>query len=240
MKISIIIPALNESKKIERDIETAAEFIERNDFQGEIIIVDDGSSDSTADVAKSVDVPGKISLHVIRYVPHRGKGYAVRTGMKSALGEYILYADSGLCIPYDHALKGLRILESGDFDSAHGSRKLPDSTLIQQQPLIRRLISKIFRWIFIHWLYIPSELTDTQCGFKVYKGDAARNIYAQCSTDGFLFEIEIILRSLKQGYRIKEFPVEWTSDPDSRLSAAKNSFGVIWELIAIKRLLSDL
>jgi dolichyl-phosphate beta-glucosyltransferase len=240
MNISIIIPAFNESKKIERDIIAAAECIEKNDFQGEIIIVDDGSSDSTADVVQSVEVSAKISLHIIRYVPHRGKGYAVRTGMKSAQGEYILYADSGLCIPYDNVLTGLQILKSGDFDCAHASRKLPESTIVKQQPLNRRLISRIFRWIFTHWLHIPAELTDTQCGFKVYKGDTARNVYAQCSTDGFLFEIEIILRSLKQGYRIKEFPVEWTADPDSRLSAAKNSFGVFRELIAIKRLLSNL
>jgi len=240
MNISIIVPAFNESKKIGRDIKAAEEFIVRNNFQGEIFVVDDGSKDDTAEAAKTVEISPHISLRVIRYEPHRGKGYAVRTGMKSAKGDYILFADSGLCVPYDYVLTGLKILKSGDFDIAHGSRKLEDSKIIRQQPWLRRLISKVFRWIFIHWLHVPSELTDTQCGFKVYKGDAARKLYEQCVTDGFLFEIEIIVRAQKQGYRIKEFPVEWTVDLDSRLSLTRNSFGFIRELIAVKRLLSNM
>jgi len=240
MNISIIIPAFNESKKIGRDIKSAEDFIKKNNFHGEILVVDDGSKDDTAGAAKAVEISPQIPLRVIRYEPHRGKGYAVRTGMKSAKGDYIVFADSGLCVPYNYVLTGLKILESEDFDIAHGSRKLKESKIIRRQPLVRRIIPKVFRWIFIHWLNVPSELTDTQCGFKVYKGDVARKLYEQCVTDGFLLDIEIILRAQKQGYRIKEFPVEWTADPDSRLSVIKNSFGVLRELIKIKRSLSKL
>ncbi|MFC1724580.1 glycosyltransferase [candidate division KSB1 bacterium] len=240
MFISIILPALNESKKIREDIEAAAEFIEKNDFQGEIIVVDDGSSDDTADAARTAEIPKDISLQIIRYKTHRGKGYAVRAGVISAKGEYVMFADSGLCVPYDYVLTAIKILQDENYDIAHGSRKLKDSKIVRQQPLIRRIIAKIFRWIFIHWLNVPRELTDTQCGFKVYKGDIVRKLYTQCVTDGFLFDIEIILRAQKQNIRIIEFPIEWKIDPDSRLSVKRNSFDVLRELIALKRLLSKL
>jgi hypothetical protein len=85
---------------------------------------------------------------------------------------------------------------------------------------------------------IPSEFTDTQCGFKIYKGDVARKLYSQCVTDGFMFDVEIIMRAQKQGYRIKEFPVEWTCDRDSRLSPRRSLWKVISELISIKRALT--
>ena len=240
MIISIIIPTFNESTKIERDIISAAEFFEKNSFQGEIIIVDDGSTDNTSEAAENVKVPSDVSFRVIRYEKHRGKGYAVRTGIKSAKGDYILFADSGLCVPFDYILDGLGILKSGDFEIAHGSRKLKESIILKKQSLVRRIIAKMFRWIFIYWLKVPAELTDTQCGFKIYKGDTARKLYEQCVTDGFLFDIEIIKRAQKENYRIKEFPIEWRIDPDSRLSVRKNSIGVLKELIAMKKLLSEI
>ena len=83
---------------------------------------------------------------------------------------------------------------------------------------------------------ISSELSDTQCGFKIYRGDVARNLYGQCVTDGFMFDLEIIMRAEKQGYRIKEFPIDWTCDRDSRLSPAKSLWRVLRELITIKRI----
>ena len=82
---------------------------------------------------------------------------------------------------------------------------------------------------------IPPELTDTQCGFKIYKGDVARHLYGECMTDGFAFDIEIIIRAGKEGYRIKEFPIDWTCDRDSRLSPTRSSWRVLSELLKIKR-----
>jgi hypothetical protein len=85
---------------------------------------------------------------------------------------------------------------------------------------------------------IPSELSDTQCGFKIYKGDIGRKLYAECVTDGFMFDVEIIIRALKQGLRIKEFPIEWVCDLDSRLSLAKTPWPVLRELFRLKRILA--
>ena len=238
MDLSIVIPAYDESKKIARDVEAAAEFLEGNHFASEIIVVDDGSDDNTAEVAKNVKVPSGIKLNVIRYEQHRGKGYAVRTGIKETSGEYVMFADSGCCVPYGNILLGLEMLRDGSCDVAHGSRKLIESDILQDQPRHRRVCSSFFKWLIRKFLGIPPELADTQCGFKVYKGDIARRLYSQCISDGFMFDVEIILRALKQGYRIKEFSIEWTCDLDSRLSPTRSSWGILSELLTIRRIMA--
>jgi len=97
----------------------------------------------------------------------------------------------------------------------------------------------IFHWFVILYMKIPAELTDTQCGFKIYKRDVARKLYYECSTDGFGFDIEIIMRAQKEGYRIKEFPINWTCDRDSRLSPTRSFWSILLELAAIKRTMAD-
>jgi dolichyl-phosphate beta-glucosyltransferase len=238
MDLSIVIPAFEESNKIARDVEAAAEFLHANNLDGEIIVVDDGSTDDTEAAAKQVEVPQGVQLNIIRYEEHHGKGYAVRTGMKETTGEYVMFADSGLCVPYGNALLGLEMLKDGSCDIAHGSRKLIESDILQDQPWRRRISSRLFKWLIKRLLRIPPELTDTQCGFKVYKGDIARRLYGQCISDGFMFDVEIILRAHEQGYRIREFPIEWTCDPDSRLSLTRTPWPVLSELKALKGKLS--
>ena len=235
MDLSIVIPAFEESRKIARDIKAAAEFLGANALTGEIIVVDDGSQDDTAEVAREVRVPREVGCHVIRYAEHRGKGYAVRTGVKASTGQYIMFADCGLCIPYGNVLQGLEMLRAGSCDMAHGSRRLIESDILQDQPWHRRLISRLFKATVRTLLRIPRRLSDTQCGFKIYQGPVARELYGACTTDGFMFDIEIILRALKQGYRIEEFPVEWACDPDSRLSVTRTPWPVLAELRALRR-----
>ena len=239
MDLSVVIPAFEESKKIARDVEVVAAFLKDNHFEGQIIVVDDGSSDGTCEAAKHVEVPSDITLNVIRYEDHRGKGHAVRTGMKQTSGEYVMFADSGGCVPYEDVLRGLELIKSRTCDIAHGSRKMQGCHIEKAQSLYRRICSKLFHWFVTCYMKIPSEFTDTQCGFKIYRGDVARHLYGECITDGFAFDIEIIMRAQKEGYRIKEFPVDWACDPDSRLSPSRSSWRVLSELINIKRALSE-
>jgi cellulose synthase/poly-beta-1,6-N-acetylglucosamine synthase-like glycosyltransferase len=112
MDLSIVIPARNESKKIGWDVEAASAFLKSNHLTGEIIVVDDGSGDGTTKAAKNVKVSPSIPLKVIRLSHHRGKGYAIRTGIKIAQGEYVMFADSGCCVPYGNVLHGLSMLKS--------------------------------------------------------------------------------------------------------------------------------
>jgi len=235
MGLSIVIPAFEESAKIARDIEAAAEFLHANALVGEIIVVDDGSEDRTAEAARSVDVPHDVPCYVIRYEPHRGKGYGVRTGITASKERYVMFADCGLCVPYGDVLLGLEMLQNNECDIAHGSRRMIESDILQDQPWHRRLFSKMFKATVRTLLGVPRRLTDTQCGFKIYKGEVARRLYDDCTTDGFLFDIEIILRAVREGLRIEEFPVEWACDPDSRLSVTRTPWPVLAELRALHR-----
>jgi dolichyl-phosphate beta-glucosyltransferase len=238
MDLSIVIPAFEESKKIARDVKAAAKFLEANSLKGEIIVVDDGSQDNTAEAVREVHVPPAVKVNAIRYEQHRGKGYGVRTGMKASTGTYAMFADCGLCIPYGNALEGLEMLKSGQWDIAHGSRRHIQSDILQDQPWHRRVLSRSFKRMVRTVLGVPRELTDTQCGFKIYKGDVARELYGECITDGFMFDIEIILRAARKGYRIGEFPVEWACDPDSRLSVTRTPWPILAELYRLKRTMS--
>ncbi|MGD8499558.1 MAG: glycosyltransferase [Phycisphaerales bacterium] len=238
MDLSIVIPAYEESRKIARDVEAAAAFLEGYHFAGEIIVVDDGSRDDTGKAAKNAAVSLNTKLEVIRYERHRGKGYAVRKGIEHSSGEYVMFADSGGCVPYEDTLRGLELLKSGVCDIAHGSRKMRGCHIEKAQSLYRRICSKMFHWFVIHDMKVPAEFTDTQCGFKIYKGDVARHLYGECITDGFTFDIEIIMRAQREDYRIKEFPLDWTCDRDSRLSPTRSSWRVLSELLTIRKIMS--
>ena len=235
MDLSIVIPAYNEEAKITLDVAAAAAFLAGSQLQGEIVVVDDGSADNTAGAARQVAVPRGVTCRVVRYQPNRGKGCAVRTGMLETAGEFVMFADSGLCVPFLQALRGLEMLRSGACDVAHGSRKLPETLVKRPQNPYRRLCSWGFRAFVFTFMGIPRHLTDTQCGFKMYRGDVARDLYRECKTDGFMFDIEVLLRAQRKGCTIAEFPVEWTNDRDSRLHPLRVTIRVLRELWAIKR-----
>ncbi len=235
MTLSIVLPAFDEVAKIARDVESAARFLTSHNLAGEVIVVDDGSSDATSDHAREAVVPPNVNRLVSRNELHRGKGFAVKTGILASRGEYVLFADCGLTVPFENALPGLRLLQDGRCELAHGSRKLPESVIRKPQDWDRKILSALFHTLVTRWMSIPPVFTDTQCGFKIYRGEIARELYGECTTDGFMFDIEIILRALRHGYRIEEFPVEWTCDRDSRISFGKNFRHVIRELSLIRK-----
>ena len=238
MTLSIIIPAFEESAKIVADIRAATAFLKKHDIPGEIIVIDDGSHDGTAAEAEKAPPAVGIPCRVFRLDANRGKGHAVRTGMTHAIGDYVMFADSGCCVPYNNVLPGLKMLADGDCDIAHGSRKMKGCKIHRPQSRLRKICSRAFRWFINAWLKIPPHLTDTQCGFKIYRNDVAKKLYAECITDGFTFDVEIIMRAHRYGYRIKEFPVEWTCDCDSRITLSRTSWRVFCELVNIRRALA--
>ncbi len=234
--LSIVIPTFDEEKKILRDIEEACLFLSLYKLNGEIIVVDDGSTDRTARIAGEVVIPKDVKRTVIRNDKHRGKGAAVRTGILASKGEYLLFADAGLTIPFGNALRGLQQLQDNKCEISHGSRRLPGSVILKDQDWDRKITSRLFRVASRIFFRVPKYLTDTQCGFKLYRGDVARTLFAECMTEGFMFDIEIILRALQHEYRILEFPVEWTCDRDSRIGIRTSTVQVIKEMILIRHI----
>jgi dolichyl-phosphate beta-glucosyltransferase len=235
MDLSIIIPAYDEAHKIRRDIEAASEFLAARKIEGEIIVSDDGSRDNTPLVAQGTRVPPGIGFTVLRASEHRGKGRALRAGITASRGAYVMFADSGLTTPYDNVLRGLELISSGRCEIAHGSRKLPGSIVRVPQDHDRKITSAIFRAVVRFLLDVPRELTDTQCGFKVYRGDVARELAGECFTDGFMFDVEMILRARRHGYNILEFPIEWSCDRDSRLTFRRSSLPILQEMLELRR-----
>jgi len=239
LDLSIVIPAYEEAHKIERDVTSASAFLADAHLRGEVIVVDDGSRDDTAQAARNADLGPGVELNVIRYEHNRGKGYAVRTGIKATTGDIVMFADSGYCVPFGAAVRGMEMIRSNVCDIAHGSRKLPESIITQHQRWHRRVLSRMFRWFVRAFVGVPRRFTDTQCGFKLYRGHIARELFGETISDGFMFDIEVLLRALRKGYTVVEFPVEWSSDHDTRLRAVHASWRSLLELIAIKRALNS-
>jgi hypothetical protein len=229
---SLIFPILNEESKIVNDIRSAADFFHGLGKVTELIIADDGSSDRGVELARETEIhlPDDISLVILEHKIHRGKGYAVRNGILAAQGDIIMFADSGGNVAWEFLLAGIKLIEHGTCQIAHGSRKLPASTILKQPSLFRRFLSGFFQRFSSLILPIPDNLTDTQCGLKMYTNKTAKALYEKCVLEGFLFDLEIILAANRAGFEIVEFPLDWACDSDSRLHYFKNMSQMIKEL----------
>jgi dolichyl-phosphate beta-glucosyltransferase len=236
--LSIVIPALNEARKIRRDVESAAAFLEEAGLSGEIFVVDDGSTDGTSEAARSSQIPPGTEVRVIRLEGNQGKGRAVRAGVLASRGEVVLFADSGSCVPFEDALPQFHRILEGEVDVALASRRHRETVIRRNRPWKRRLLSRLFHWAAVFVTRLPRGIRDSQCGFKLYRGVSARELFRACRTSGFLFDLEIILRARQAGLRIAEFPVEWTCDLDTRLRPGSDAPRVLRELLEIRRLLS--
>jgi len=230
--LSIVIPAYNEAAKIAVDVAAAFEFLDAERIRGEVIVVDDGSPDETAAVARAAS--DRADFRVLSYTPNRGKGHALRYGIARARGRNILFADAGLCVPYRIAKIALAMLDMRMCDVAHGSRRMRGSVK-RSQPLYRQIGSRIFGVVVHAVMGVPLYISDTQCGFKAYRRDVAQRLYGAAFTDGFMFDTEIILRALDEGYTILEFPVVWENDADTRFNPRTGSLRLLRELLIIRK-----
>ena len=224
--LSVVIPCFNEARKIQTDIDAALSYFSRQPYPFELILVDDGSSDGTAGIIEK-----SRGVRAICYHPNRGKGCAVRAGMLQAKGKYRLFADAGLCVPFSEIEKGLALLESGA-DVAIASRKLCESQIVEKQAGYRRIGSSLFGVLVRNWMGL--RYSDTQCGFKLFTAQAAEQLFSVARIDGFMFDAETLINSRKLGLNVKEFPVEWRADPDSRYKPFSGSLRNLFELVRIQ------
>ena len=232
MELTVVIPAYNEAAKIECDLVAARDYLQ---LKGacEILVVDDGSTDDTHRIVERFiarhDKSCSVAIRLLSYGGNRGKGFAVRHGILESKGRRVAFVDSGLCVPYSNLDRGLAMIDQG-FDVAIASRRLEGACVKRRQPIYRRVGSHVF-WRLMR-MVMGIGVTDTQCGFKVYRGGAARQLFSFVKTDGFMFDIEALCEAQRQDMAIAEFPVEWSNDNDTRyrpvLGTCKNFTELFW------------
>lgn len=229
--ISIIIAAYNEEKRIIPSLFNVKDYMNKKELDYEIIVVDDGSKDRTSEVVKEV-IPDIPHMKVIRYEPNRGKGYALKTGVLVSEGEVVLLSDADLSTPIEELSKLLSLINDKSYEVVIGSRALILSEIIKEQPWWRQSMGKIFNK-FVK-LIILDDFQDTQCGFKMFKGEVARELFKELQTERFAYDVEILARAKKKGYRIKEASIRWINSPESKVNPLKDSFQMILDLLKIR------
>jgi len=226
--LSIAIPAYNEEKRIGKTLERVRKFLAAKNYEWEIIVVDDGSRDKTAEAAAGLN-DGRIS--VIRNSSNRGKGYAVRRGVLDAAGEVVLFSDADLSTPIEELDRMLVWMDRG-YDVVIGSRAAAGAFIELYQPWYRVALGKAFNLLVRAFLLDGFE--DTQCGFKCFRREAGRAVFSRTRINGFAFDVEALLIARRLGCRIKEMPVRWRNSPESKVSVVGGSLGIFTDLVRIK------
>jgi len=214
MHLSVIIPAYNEEKKLPKTLREIDDYLRKQNYDSEIIVVSDGSKDKTVEVAKNLMSEIK-NLRVIEFKKNQGKGFGVKEGMLGALGNFRLFTDADNSTPIFQIEKMWPEFEKG-FDIVIGSRDIRGAILDPPQPLFRRFTGEVFKYLrkIIVDLW---EIEDSQCGFKCFTKRAAENIFPKCKINRFAFDPEILLVGKKLGYKIKEIPIYWKNDLQSKV-----------------------
>lgn len=230
MKLSIVVPAYNETQRILPTLESILSYASQRADDFELLVVDDGSSDGTADLVRET-FGSDPHLRVLSYSPNRGKGHAVRYGLQHASGEWILFSDADLSTPIQEVEPMLAAGRNGA-DIVIASRALGDAEIRERQPFYREAGGKVFN-LMVRLLVLP-DLHDTQCGFKLFRRDAITPVLDALEIDGFAFDVEILALARAAGARIVEVPTVWTNSPSSRvrMSAAARAYV---DLLKIRR-----
>ena len=229
-ELSIVIPAFNEEKRIGNTLEQIVRYFKTPPVRFEVIVVDDGSSDRTSEIAaqKLMDIPSQI----LRNPTNQGKGFSVREGVLAAKGETILFTDSDLSTPIEEFAKLKSTLLEEDYDIAIGSRDTASSQVEVHQNIMRETMGKTFN--VIARLLSFREIHDSQCGFKAFKKEAGKALFWRQKLTGFCFDAEILFLAQKMGFRIKEIGVRWRNSPQSKVKVIRDSLRMLFDLFQIR------
>ena len=229
--LSVVIPAFNEEPRIGATLERAYGYLSRCGYPFEIVVVDDGSRDGTIRVAEAFASrsPG---IRIVLNDMNRGKGFSVRHGVEEARGEYVLFSDADLSTPIEDVEKLFPKLTSEGFGIAIGSRSIRGADVRIHQPWYRELMGKIYNKIVRACAL--RGFKDTQCGFKLFRADVARRIFAKQRIERFSFDVEALYLARKYGYRIAEVPVTWYDSPRSRVSIASAPLRMFLDVLKIR------
>ncbi len=230
-RLSLIIPAYNEEKRIGKTMERVVSCIKDLDFPTEVIVVDDGSEDGTRGIVNGF-IQREPSVE-LRLIPgeHRGKGSAIRTGVLASRGACILFTDADLSTPLDLIPDFLERLESGGKDVVIASREASGARRYNE-PIPRKIASRIFNRVVR--IFTLKGIRDTQCGFKAFRAVAARVIFSKTTVERFGFDVEVLYLAQKNGFSIDEFPVQWYYGPSSTMKVWRDGCLMFLDVLRIR------
>jgi dolichyl-phosphate beta-glucosyltransferase len=226
--LSLVIPAYNEQNRLPATIQKMREFLSSQTFSYEVLVVDDGSADSTADIVERA-MPSFPGLRVLRE-PHRGKGHAVRQGMLAATGGYAMFCDADFSMPVEEVVRFPEVMGSA-YGVALASREVRGARRIGEPPH-RHLMGRVFNLI-VRFMAVPG-LQDTQCGFKCFTREAAERIFRRQVIDGFGFDVEVLYIARKLGIGITEVPISWYYSPSSRVDPIKDTLRMVRDVLLVR------
>lgn len=231
--LSIIIPAYNEARRLPRCLERVIAYLDQRGRTYEVLVVDDGSHDQTAQAVESV-AHRCPHLRLIRLTGNMGKGAAVRRGMQAARGTYQLFADADGATPIEELARLESALLAGA-DLAIGSRALAsqDPAFTVRARWHRSLLGTVFNNI-VQRLGLR-DITDTQCGFKLFRGSIAQDLFSVACVDGYAFDLELLYVARQRGYRLAEVPINWVDQPGSKVRPWRDGLVMLQELLAIRK-----
>jgi dolichyl-phosphate beta-glucosyltransferase len=232
-QLAVIVPAFNEARRLTDNLLTVLSYLQTFRPDAELIVVDDGSTDGTAEVAEELlsrwpDVPAR----VLRFTPNRGKGHAVRAGLLATRAPIALFSDADLSTPITELPKIVGPIEAGNYDVVFGSRALDRALIGQRQPWRREQSGKVFNLIVRLATGLP--YSDTQCGFKAFRLDTARPVIEQSQIDGFGFDVELLLLAQRAGLRLLEVPVRWDHHEGSTVHIMRDSLRMFAEVVSLR------
>ena len=227
--LSIIIPAHNEENRLPGTLEQVFDFLKKQSFSSEVIVVENGSSDRTYQITQAFAKQNN-DLRVIRN-DQRGKGLATRRGVSEATGDYLFFCDADLSMPIEEISKFLPP-QLPHVDIAIASREAPGAVRYHE-PYYRHLTGRVFNTL-IRLLVLPG-LQDTQCGFKCIRAEVARDIFPYQTLTGWAFDVELLYIARRHGYQLVEIPIHWYFNADSKISVFRDSLRMFLDLLLIRR-----
>lgn len=226
--ISVVVPAFNEERRLPSAIDQLTAYLAAIPFAAEVLIVENGSVDRTPEIGDEAAATDERfrSLHL----RSRGKGRAVREGVLAARGQMILFCDADFSMPVE-GISDLIAAVKDQADIAIASREAPGARRIGE-PWRRHLQGRVFNWL-VRVFALPG-LQDTQCGFKAFRRDVARDLFRRQVLDGWAFDVEVLFLARKRGYRVQEVPITWRYDASSRVSPVRDTIAMLRELVTIR------
>jgi dolichyl-phosphate beta-glucosyltransferase len=229
-QLSVVIPVYNETHRLSRTFLQFVDFFRTQDYSYEFVIVDDGSTDGTAALARQL-MDGVSNVRILEERPNRGKGRAVKVGMLAARGEIVLFCDADLSTPLSELDKFWEWFDKG-YDVVIGSRKMPGANIQRHQPLWRESLGKVFTWLTN--TVATKDISDVTCGFKCFTHQAAQQLFSRSVVDDWSFDAEVLFIAQRLGYRIKEVPVRWHDEPGTKVRLLKDALRSLRGLATIR------